>query len=271
MPKPTSLIHPFRLASLTDDLEGLSERILDYNDEHRTLRRINRSTFRFDTAHGTELLSAATVRQFVDYHSALCADEGNPSLVPAYYDNFACAMNSFDESGYGWARLSEDGAIIWDEALEPADANIFCVLDSDMDNRVYLRPGEAAISQVELADYRRLKDAETKSNVKWRARRGEEKAKKELEAGGMVTISLDAFTKKRKRLQRDIELVAAQKKAKVAEEEEAANSAEGMSVDDGTAVTLWSILHYSTYPGCSTKQQTNSRVPEYLADYLADI
>ncbi|KAF8127302.1 hypothetical protein K438DRAFT_2143736 [Mycena galopus ATCC 62051] len=203
MTKKNTPRHPFHLGALTEDLDKLPERMREYNVEHHALRRINRETFRFDAGDGAvELMSAITVRQYMDYHLALCTEEDNPGLAPAYYDYFAATMNEHDSSGFGWARIGEDGTILWDDTLEPADTKTFCVLDSDIDTRVYLRAGEVATSEVELLDYRRLKDAETKNNIKWRKRRGDEKAQKELEAGGLVTVSLDGFAKKRKRLQR---------------------------------------------------------------------
>ncbi|KAF8217631.1 hypothetical protein K438DRAFT_1746929 [Mycena galopus ATCC 62051] len=142
-------------------------------------------------------MSATTVRQYMDYHLALCTEEDNPGLAPAYYDYFAATMNEHDSSGFGWARIGEDGTILWDDTLEPADTKTFCVLNSDIDMRVYLRAGEVATSEVELLDYRRLKDAETKNNIKWRKRRGDEKAQKELEAGGLRLVDDEGKKKAR--------------------------------------------------------------------------
>ncbi|KAF7348752.1 Retrovirus-related Pol polyprotein from transposon 17.6 [Mycena venus] len=197
MTKKSAPRHPFHLGALTEDLDKLPEHMREFNVEHHALRRINRETFRFDAGDGAvELMSVTTVRHYMGYHLALCTEEDNPGLAPAYYDYFAATMNEHDGSGF------RDGTILWDDTLEPADPKTFCILDGDIDTRVYLCAGEVATSEVELLDYHRLKDAETKNSVKWRKRRGEEKAQKELEASGLVSVSLDGFAKKRKRLQR---------------------------------------------------------------------
>jgi hypothetical protein len=185
-----------------------------YNEGHHTLLCINHGTFRYNSELGPELIAAATIRHYMDYHIALCADDTIPSLAPAGYDEFADTMNELDNSGFGWARLDEHGAIIWNDEHEFATAEDFCVLDRDLDPRVYLRAGEAAISNVELLDYRRLKDAETKNNVKWRMKRIDERDEKERNAGS-VQISADVFAKKHKLLQRSVN--EASKKARIDE------------------------------------------------------
>ncbi|KAJ7832508.1 hypothetical protein B0H13DRAFT_1914972 [Mycena leptocephala] len=218
--KSPSLRHQFRLGTLSEDLDKLLEHMRDYNGDHHALRRINRDTFRLDSELGTELIAAATVRHYMDYHLALCAEDNNPSVAPANYDKFADIMNSLDGSGLGWARLDDLGAITWDDSLDPADPETFCILDHDINPRTYLRAGEVVITHVELLDYRRLKEAETKSNVKWRMKRVDEKAQKEKEAGGLVKVSLDMFAKKRKRLQRSVDELAAMNSKKPRVEEE---------------------------------------------------
>jgi hypothetical protein len=213
-PKSLSPRHQFRLGALTEDLDKLPEHMSAYNEGHHTLIRIKRGTFRYNSELGPELIAAATIRHYIDYHIALCADDTIPSLAPAGYDDFADTMNELDNSGFGWARLDQHGAIIWNDEHEFATAEDFCVLDRDLDPRAYLRAGEVAISNVELLDYRRLKDAETKNNVKWRMKRIDERDEKERNAGS-VQISADAFAKKRKLLQRSVNETA--KKARVDE------------------------------------------------------
>jgi hypothetical protein len=146
-------------------------------------------------------------------------------------------MNELDGSGFGWARLDENGAILWNDNHEFANSKDFCVLDRDLDSRTYLRAGEVAITKVEFLDYRRLKEAETKNNVKWRMKRVDEREEMEKNAG-TVSISLDAFAKKRKFYQRNADEVAAAKKARIdgdaaPEDGELRDAPAGMQVDSG--------------------------------------
>jgi hypothetical protein len=214
-----------------------------YNVDHHTLIHINRDTFRYNSVLGPELIAAATVRHYIDYHIALCAEGDLPSLAPAGYEQFAEIMNELDGSGVGWACLDGNGAFIWNDDNEPADPEAFCVLDRDLNPRVYLRAGESAISNVELLDYGRLKAAETKNNVKWRMRRVEEKAEMEKNTGS-VKISLDVFAKKRKFHQRSADELAA-KKAHIDEEADPEDgelpdppAGAPMNVDSGAAGPL---------------------------------
>ncbi|KAF7362731.1 hypothetical protein MVEN_00622400 [Mycena venus] len=232
MPKQPSPRYPFRLGALTESLDTLSDRMHDYNELHHALKRINIDTFRFDIPGlPTELIRATSIRQFLEYHVALCADDDLPGLAPAYYSNFAQLMNEHDNSGFGWAHLDdESGTIVWDNGLVPADADAFCLLDHELDSRRFLRNDEVAVSRIEFEDYERLKRQETKRNVKWTRARVDEKEKKEAEAGKLV-VSMESFTKKRRMLAKNAEDVAAAKKQKKSGPEEG----EIMQVDNAQA------------------------------------
>ncbi|KAF7334186.1 Gag-pol polyprotein [Mycena venus] len=220
MPKQPSPRYPFRLGALTESLDTLSDRMHDYNELHHALKQINIDTFRFDIPGlPTELVHATSVRQFLEYHVALCADDDLPGLAPAYYSNFAQLMNEHDNSGFGWAHLDDESStIIWDNCLVPADADAF-FLDHELDSGCFLRNDEVAVSRMEFEDYERLKRQETKRNVKWTRVRVDEKEKKEAEAGKLV-VSMESFTKKRRMLAKNAEHVAAAKKQRKSGPEE---------------------------------------------------
>ncbi|KAJ7842745.1 hypothetical protein B0H13DRAFT_1909702 [Mycena leptocephala] len=181
--KSPSFCHQFHLGTLSEDLDKLPERMRDHNVDHHALRHINRDTFHLNSELGTELIATTTVRHYMNYHLALCANDDNPSS-------------------------------------RPANPEAFCVLNHDINSRTYLRAGEVAITHVELLDYYRLKEAEMKSNVKWRMKRVDEKVQKEKEAGGLVKVLLDVFVKKRKHLQHSADEFVAMNSKKPRIEEE---------------------------------------------------
>ncbi|KAJ7912760.1 hypothetical protein B0H13DRAFT_1874476 [Mycena leptocephala] len=140
-PKSLPPHHQFRLGALSEDLAKLPEHMSTYNVDHHTRRHINRDTFCYNSKLGTEVIAAATVRHYLDYHITLCADDTIPSLAPVGYDKFADTMNELDSSGFGWAQLDENGAILWNNNHEFANPKDFCVLDRDLDSCTYLCAG----------------------------------------------------------------------------------------------------------------------------------
>jgi hypothetical protein len=154
---------------------------------------------------------------FADYNVALCSGDSLPAVAPAFYENFAKAMNNCDDSGFGWAYL-EDRLIVWDdESLTPADASSFCVLDDEIIDGRLLGPNETAVTTAYFRNAERLVAQDQRRETKYYEERQEKKNKKKAQGPTLADVQTKEgkadFARKRKALQD----AAAARKQKVME------------------------------------------------------
>ncbi|KAJ7712544.1 hypothetical protein DFH07DRAFT_786012 [Mycena maculata] len=179
---------------------NLSDRFQAFNKVHSVAKRISTGLFRIDIPGlDTEIMSAHTMRLYLDYNVELCTGASIPGVIPAYYVNFAQEMNCHDDSGFGWAYLDDTTkTIVWEDAWSIADPASFCVLDHEVHDR-YLAEGEVAVTQTYYDNAERLLFLEQQREVKYYKQRvGKRKAATDHASAVGSKAALDAFAKKRK-------------------------------------------------------------------------
>ncbi|KAF7371724.1 hypothetical protein MVEN_00028900 [Mycena venus] len=197
----------------------ISERFQAYNDVHSALKRLSTTLFRFQRSPEYEpvLFDARAIQLFARFNVAICSGDTLPQVAPAHYDAFAKAMNSHDDSGFGWAYI-EDGVIVWDETanLTPADPESFCVLDHEITEGRILGADEVAVSTTYFENAERLVLLDQCRETKYYQLR----QNKKNERHGLTLADIhtkeakDKFAMKRKAL---LDAASTSKKQKVAE------------------------------------------------------
>ncbi|KAJ7745443.1 hypothetical protein DFH07DRAFT_963336 [Mycena maculata] len=180
----------------------LSDRFDAFNKIHSVAKQISTNLFRIDIPGlDTEIMSAHTMRLYLNYNVELCTSDSLPNIVPAYYLNFAQAMNDHDDSGFGWAYLDETSAsktIVWDDAWSIADPTAFCVLDHEVHSR-YLAEGDVSVTQTYYENAERLLHLEQQRKVQYYKQRiNKRKATTDQATAAGSKAALEAFAKKRK-------------------------------------------------------------------------
>ncbi|KAJ7759011.1 hypothetical protein DFH07DRAFT_934986 [Mycena maculata] len=190
---------------------GLSDRMLAFNSIHYGLKRHNKRYFHFSQGSGEPVIfDARTIRLYADYNVALCSGEDIPDLAPAFYIAFAKEMNTHDESGFGWAYI-EDGVIVWDDKLTPANPESYCVLDHETTDRL-LGPDEVAVSKPYVENAERLIYMEQQRDLKYYRLRQEKKLQRVDPVFDVTSkAAKDNFAKKRKALEEAAREEAAKK------------------------------------------------------------
>ncbi|KAJ7318616.1 hypothetical protein DFH08DRAFT_971354 [Mycena albidolilacea] len=153
------------------DPTGLSLNMIDYNNRHHVLKRVNKRYFRITRADGSApiIFDACTICLYADYCVALATNGITPVAVPAFYEEFARQMNQYDTCGFSWVYL-EDGIFVFDEICDVANPEEYCVGDSETTEGV-LMPGEIAVSLQFKHNTDRLKDQEDMRNMSWYEKR----------------------------------------------------------------------------------------------------
>lgn len=209
----------------------LSDRFIAFNKVHDALKRLNKRTFRF-ARPGLEpvLFDARTIRLYADYSVAVCSGDDLPDLAPAFYIAFAKEMNAYDDSGYGWPYI-ENGLIVWDDKLTPADPDSYCVLDHETTDRL-LGMGEVAVTQRYFENAERLIHLEQQRETKYWKMRQEKKAIRHDPIPDVHTKEAKAnFAKKRKGLEDSAADITAKKQKETHSEGAPDVTHEGPSMD----------------------------------------
>ncbi|KAJ7939941.1 hypothetical protein B0H13DRAFT_1850141 [Mycena leptocephala] len=126
-------------------------------------------------------------------------------------------MNAHDKSGYGWAYILDNGVIVWDEKLTPADADSFCVLDHEITTERILAKDEVAVSLAYYENAERLIQQAHHRETKWWKIRQSKKLSRQHDTGLDIhsTEARDKFANKRK----ELEAAAAQAEAAARQKE----------------------------------------------------
>ncbi|KAJ7120112.1 hypothetical protein C8R44DRAFT_736965 [Mycena epipterygia] len=199
---------------LKHELPPVEKKFAAYNKIHSALKRISVDVFTYDIPYfDTLLMDAHTIRLYTDYNVNLCTRDGLPDFVPAYYNDFAHAMNQHDDSGYGWAIVDATSkTIIFDDKMTIADAASFYVRDSDLNSprRRYLTGDEVMVTTSYYETAERLREQSlSRDNFHYNKRVNAKVAKSEPDVHSKD--AKEAFARKRKAL-RD---AAARKKPRV--------------------------------------------------------
>ncbi|KAJ7108628.1 hypothetical protein C8R44DRAFT_743885 [Mycena epipterygia] len=208
---------------LAHHLPDLGKKLLAYNKLHSVLKRCSIDTFTFETpGFATTIMDVHTVCLYADYNVYLGTRDGLAGFVPAYYNDFARAMNAYDDSRYGWA-IVEDGMIIFDEKLTIADPISFYVTDNDLnsDRRRYLNGDEVMVTSAYYETAERLREQSLARDNHWYNKKAVKGVK--AEPGIHSKDAKEAFAKKCKALGE----AAAHKKARLAGPAQASRSGSG--------------------------------------------
>ncbi|KAJ7763154.1 hypothetical protein DFH07DRAFT_770884 [Mycena maculata] len=177
---------------------NLSDRFLAFNKVHSVAKRISTGLFRIDIPGlDTEIMSAHTMRLYLDYNIELCTSASIPGVITAYYVNFVQEMNRHDDSGFGWAYLDETTkTIVWEDAWFIADPASFCVLDHEVLD-CCLAEGGVAVTQTYHDNAERPLFLEQQCEVKYYKQRvGKHKAATDHASAVGLKAVLDMFAKK---------------------------------------------------------------------------
>ncbi|KAJ7022925.1 hypothetical protein C8F04DRAFT_1079689 [Mycena alexandri] len=157
------------------DTSGLTARHADYNLLHSVLKRVSKRYFTFQVLdRAITIIDARTIRLYCDYNAAIIHGDDLPEREPTFYNPFARAMNTYDTSGLKWAYL-EDEVIVFDEAFDAADAESFCVLDTETSDHTILGTDQVAVSRAYFQNAERLRFQAEKREVKYANQREKRK------------------------------------------------------------------------------------------------